>query len=41
VIQLDEQQGAHVIDLNLVNELEESFTKKPVLKKIFSGLIKK
>ena len=41
VIQLDEQQGAHVIDLNLVNDLEESFTKQPVLKKIFSGLIKK
>jgi inward rectifier potassium channel len=41
VIQLDEQRGAYVIDLNLVNDLEESFIKEPVLKKILSGLIKK
>jgi inward rectifier potassium channel len=41
VIQFDEQQGEHVIDLNMVNHLEESFTKKPGLKKILSGLIKK
>jgi inward rectifier potassium channel len=41
VIQFDEQQGEHVIDLNMVNHLEESFTKKPGLKKILSGFIKK
>ncbi len=41
VIQLDEQRGAHVIDLNMVNHLEESFTKQPVLKKILSGLMNK
>jgi inward rectifier potassium channel len=41
VIQLVEQRGAHVIDLNMVNHLEESFTKQPVLKKILSGLINK
>lgn len=41
VIQFDEQQGEHVIDLNMVNNLEESFTKKPSFKKIFSDLIRK
>ena len=41
VIQYDAEQGEHVIDLNKVNHLEESFTTQTGLKSIISNFIKK